>query len=100
VPTPATPVAPAAPATPRLGITVNDNAAGGAVVTYIAPGTSADGVDLRRDDVITKFNGRPVKTGDDLAELATKLKPGDSVTLDVLRGNQPKTLSLKVGSGN
>ena len=94
-----TPAAVMPPSAPRLGFGFDDNAKG-VVITYISPGTPADSVDLQPDDIITKVNGQAVKTGNDLKVLATKLRPGDSVTLDLLRGTQTKRLLMKVGSEN
>ncbi len=50
-------------------------------------------------DIITKVDGQTVSSSDDLANIIGSRKPGDTVTVTVLRGSPPKTLQLKVTLG-
>ncbi|MFZ5497402.1 MAG: Do family serine endopeptidase [Verrucomicrobiota bacterium] len=46
---------------------------------------------LKRDDVITAINGRPVATVDDLRLIIAQNPPGSKVTIDYLRDGKPAT---------
>ncbi len=49
-------------------------------------------------DIITAFNGHPVKNYTDLiAQLTDSAKPGDTVTLTILRNGQKQDVKVKVG---
>jgi S1-C subfamily serine protease len=56
-------------------------------VTLVKPG----------GDVITKVNGTPVTARHDIAELIAAMQPGDTVTLDVYRGNDHRAVKVKLG---
>jgi S1-C subfamily serine protease len=47
-------------------------------------------------DVITKVNGKPVTASQDIADLIAGMQPGDTVTLDVYRGNDRRTVKVKL----
>jgi len=49
-------------------------------------------------DVIVKLDGKPVGTMDDLSSTIAGHKPGDSVSLDILRGRQTKTIQATLGN--
>ena len=55
----------------------------GIYVYKILPGGAASRSDLRERDIITKFDGETVKTGDDLQKMLTYYKGGTTVTLTV-----------------
>lgn len=55
----------------------------GIYVYKIVEGGAAAGSDLRERDIITKFDGETVKTGDELQRLLTYYKGGSTVTLTV-----------------
>lgn len=66
----------------------------GAYIVNVVSGSPAEKAGLQPDDIVTKFDGVDLK-GDTngLADLITKRKPGDSVTMDVWRNGQTQTLS-------
>ena len=45
-------------------------------------------------DIITKADGKPVRSSDQLASIVSAHKPGDQITLEVLRNGAKKTLSV------
>ena len=47
---------------------------------------------LKTGDIITKFDGKDVKTYDDMVEMLNKKKPGDEVEVVVQRGSETNTL--------
>ncbi|HEV8421467.1 MAG TPA: trypsin-like peptidase domain-containing protein, partial [Actinomycetota bacterium] len=57
----------------------------GALVLALAPGGPADKAGLGVGDVIVAFDEKPVRTSDDLGKLILTRKPGDVVSVDVVR---------------
>jgi serine protease Do len=66
----------------------------GVVVRGVAPGGPAEKV-LKPGDVVTAIEGKPVKTSRELQEQIYYRKPGDTITLDVVRNNKPTKLKIK-----
>ncbi|MFE7418605.1 S1C family serine protease [Rhodococcus sp. NPDC057529] len=64
--------------TPLLGISVTDNARG-AEVLWISIGTPADDAGIEIGDVVTEFDGIPIRSSDDLSGLMIARHPGDAV---------------------
>lgn len=76
----------------QLGLTDH-----GATVVNVAQGSPAQAADLRQHDVIVRLNGREVAGVESVREAVAGMKPGDSITLDVIRGGQTLTLTAKLG---
>ncbi|MBI4030118.1 MAG: serine protease [Proteobacteria bacterium] len=58
----------------------------------------AEKAGLQTGDVFLSINGMPIKDGKKLKNyLVEKTKPGDTVSLEIMRGNEKKTLSLTLG---
>jgi S1-C subfamily serine protease len=85
----------------------------GAIIAQVVAGGPADKAGLReghdmvrfqgasvpRDaDIVTAVAGKPVRLEDDLGRLLNAYNPGQSVQLEILRGGQRKTISVKLGS--
>jgi serine protease Do len=68
----------------------------GAVVAQVSPGGAAAKAGMEPGDVITQFNGRPIKNNDELVRMVVATKPGTNVPVKVLRNKQEKTLTLTV----
>ena len=45
-------------------------------------------------DIITGINGRPIRTSSDLFKALDKLKVGDSLAVDLLRGNSEERVAV------
>jgi len=58
-------------------------------VTHVVPGSGAAIADLRVGDIVVRVNQRTVKEAPDLMAQLQHVKPGDTVTLDILRANDP-----------
>jgi S1-C subfamily serine protease len=56
-------------------------------------GTPAERAGLKAGDLITAFDGRPVKNLEDYSVLLFRHKPGDEISVTVRRGEE--TLELK-----
>ncbi len=67
---------------------------GGVRVVAVTSGSHAAGV-VQPGDVIVAANGKPVRTRTDLAAVAARLKPGDTVKIVVRRGGKKLTFSIR-----
>lgn len=71
----------------------------GAVITEVVPNSPAARAGLRRDDVITAVDERPVKTPADLRDAVQKAGPGKAVTLQVVRGKEKLAVKATLREG-
>lgn len=62
----------------------------GVLIAEVVPGSPADQAGLQAGDAILSFDGRPVKTGEELARLLKKHKPGDQVKVEAAQVDQEK----------
>lgn len=69
----------------------------GALVAGVEKGSPADKSGLEAGDVILKFDGKTIASSSDLPRVVAAVKPGKTVSADVLRKGNVKTLSVTVG---
>ena len=69
----------------KLGVKVDQSAAN-AVISEVTPGSPAERIGLKRGDVIESFGGIKVDSGNQLIELVRERRVGESVRLQVRRG--------------
>jgi S1-C subfamily serine protease len=69
----------------------------GVLVLGVVPGSPASRAGLRREDVITTINDQSIAGESDLGEIISRHRPGDRVTLTVLRGGQRTSVELVLG---
>ena len=67
---------------------------GGVRVVAVTSGSHAAGV-VQTGDVIVSANGKPVRTRTDLAAVAARLKPGDTIKIVVRRSGKKLTFSIR-----
>ncbi|MBI1278336.1 MAG: PDZ domain-containing protein [Anaerolineaceae bacterium] len=90
-------VAPTAvPQSPYVGVRVEDTAKGISVRDVIA-GSPAASAGLQVDDLIQKANGTSVKNVMEFAQAVLKMKPDDTLKLEIMRADKAQTLTVKVG---
>ncbi len=77
----------------QLGITQQT----GMVVGDVAPNTAASFAGLQRYDVITAIDGQQLQGDSDLAQIVDQHKPGDTLTLTVVRNSKTRTIKLTLG---
>lgn len=65
----------------------------GIVVAMVMPDSAAADADIQEGDVITAVNGVEVAAPEDVVSLISQLAAGDTVTLDVMRGDETLSLS-------
>ncbi len=82
---------------PFLGVQLM-NIDGGVAITNILAGSPAAEADLQIDDLIEAVNGEPVASPNDVAAAIRQLTPGDTVTLDLLRGDEPLSIEVVLGA--
>ncbi|HUL75000.1 MAG TPA: trypsin-like peptidase domain-containing protein [Vicinamibacterales bacterium] len=68
----------------------------GAVVAGVEQGAAADKAGIKRDDVITQFNGKPVKDNKALVDMVMHTAPGTTVPVEVYRSKKSMTVNVKV----
>ena len=82
-----------AQAVKELGLAGND----GVLVVQVSPDGPAAGAGIRRNDVILEVNRQKVTSVDQLRDLVTKLKAGQTAILRVARGQNAQYLPVKIG---
>lgn len=70
----------------------------GALIASVEPGGPAARAGLRNGDIVTKVNGKPIGPGQSLRALLLEYKPGDVVTLEVLRDGEQLSLDVTLGT--
>ncbi len=73
------------------GAWVGRNAAGEKTEAALFPGSPAEEVGLKRDDIITKFDEREISLQETLADIIIEYSPGDTVSLEVVRNGEKIT---------
>ena len=48
-------------------------------------------------DIVVKVEGSPVNSSERLRELVAEKKPGDTISVEILRGEDRQTLQIKLG---
>ncbi len=76
--------------------TLGLSAAGGALVVRVENGAPAGAAGIQPGDVITEFNGKPIKDSGDLVALVSGTPPGTSAPVRLVRDGKPMTLTVKV----
>ncbi|MDQ6673980.1 MAG: trypsin-like peptidase domain-containing protein [Chloroflexota bacterium] len=77
----------------RLGVQATD----GVVVGQVVPGSPAASAGLKPQDIISAVDGQPLQGESALAEAINGHKPGDAVSLTILRGQQQTSVSVTLG---
>jgi serine protease Do len=80
--------------TPALAKEFGVKESSGALVAGVTPKSPAEKAGLRDGDVITEFNGKPVKDSRHLKLQVGQMAPGTSVPMKVLRDGKMKSLDV------
>jgi S1-C subfamily serine protease len=70
----------------------------GALVEAVEPGSPAEKAGIQVNDLITAVNGAPVDANHALADLIRANKPGDKVTLSILRKGAARSIDVTLGT--
>jgi len=74
-----------------------DGRAGALLVVHITPGSPAAAAGVMVGDVVVEFDGQRVESPDDLLDLLVGERVGRQVTLQLLRGGAPASVTITVG---
>jgi S1-C subfamily serine protease len=85
------------PLSPSIAYQLGIQQSEGIVVADVVAASPADDAGIRPRDVITAVDNVPLKSDSDLAQFMSQHKPGDEVTLTVLRNNTPTSVKVKLG---
>jgi S1-C subfamily serine protease len=78
--------------TPQLKEQLDVNVDDGAVVESLTAGSPADEAGIRRGDVIVEIGGEEIKSGGAVATAVRKHKPGETVSVVIVRGSDRRTV--------
>lgn len=82
---------------PVMGVN-GENHPKGCKVTDVPEGYPAEKAGIKVGDIITKFQGQNLKSFNDLIVAVAKMDAGDKVSVEILRGDQTLTITMKLGS--
>ena len=69
----------------------------GALVADVVEGGPADKAGIERGDVIVTFDGKDISKSDDLPYIVASTPVGKTVTVEVIRKGQRKSIQVKIG---
>ncbi|MBC6980957.1 Do family serine endopeptidase [Caulobacter sp. 17J80-11] len=92
-----------------IGVTIGDltkdiaeslNMAGtkGAYITETVPGGPSDRAGLKPGDIVLRMNGQAITSSTDLTRQVGRVKAGEVIHLDVLRGGKAQTINIRSGT--
>jgi S1-C subfamily serine protease len=83
--------------TPDLAKEFGATAHSGALISDVAPGGPAEKAGLHRGDIVLQINGRPLTDQRDLQLTVSKMAPGTTINLVILRDGQQQQIPLTLG---
>lgn len=86
--------------TPKLAKALNVDANAGVAVTQVMPDSPADKAGLKQSDVITAIDGKPVENFSDLQNAIGLRRPGDKVTISLVRDGHKKEIHATLGKAS
>lgn len=69
----------------------------GALITNVIKNSAADRAGLQAEDIILRYNERPVENAASLRNAVYMMKPGTQVTLTILRNNELTQVPVTIG---
>jgi S1-C subfamily serine protease len=69
----------------------------GALIASVSPNGAAAAAGLQAGDVIVQFDSKPVTDTQSLGDAIANHNPGDTVSVNVVRGTQQLTVNVKLG---
>jgi S1-C subfamily serine protease len=69
----------------------------GALVGTVTPGTPAADAGIRTGDLIVAFDGKTIRNPSELSLSVLQKQPGDTVKVELRRGGDTKTVTVKLG---
>jgi len=84
--------------TPELAQSFGIKETKGVIVADVVADGPADKADLKRGDVVLKFNGKEVENSPSLSRMVAATAPNTAVTVSVLRDGKPKEMKVTIGT--
>lgn len=82
---------------PRLGIRAQDTEDGkGVKVLGVDEGSAAEKAGIKKDDIITEFEGKDINSADQLADAARSVKDKSSMSVKFMRDGRSQTVEVKI----
>jgi S1-C subfamily serine protease len=69
----------------------------GVIVGTVQPGSAADKAGIKREDIITAFNGNAVNDANELRNLVAATQPGTEATVTILRDGREQQVKVTLG---
>lgn len=85
-----------APITPDVAAAFKLPVSEGVIVGSVVPNSPAAKAGIRKGDIITSMNGKPVEDGSVIQEFIRSAKIGDKMTFKLLRDGKEKTITVTV----
>ena len=82
--------------TPELAAQFGANVEAGALVTGVAPDSPGEKAGLKKGDIITKFNGREIRSIQDLHSSVVETAVNSKVDITIARANQEMVLNTVI----
>ena len=86
------------PVTADIARSLNLPSVKGAIVNGVEPGSPADRAGLETGDVITKFNGQALESGNDLRNLVASTAPGSKATVTIVRQGRTQDVAVQLAN--
>lgn len=83
--------------TPAVAAQLRASVQNGAVIGAVVPGSPAATAGLRARDIVTAIDGQPLTEESSLARILGQKRPGDAVTLSIIRGGQSQDVTVTLG---
>lgn len=86
------------PVTQQIADSLGLPSPAGVLVTGAAPHTPAERAGIASGDVIVRFAGREIESGNDFDNVVRSTTPGTTVTVDLMRDGTPRTANATLSS--
>lgn len=87
------------PVPPAMAAQLRLRSRGGAVVEAVIPGSPAEQAGIQQYDVIEQVDGKDVGSPEQLRQIISGRKPGESVSFGIVREGKRRTVEVAVRSG-
>src|SRR5664280_1318306 len=83
---------------PELQVQYGFTISSGAVVMSVISGTGAASAGVKQGDIIVKIDATKISSAQDVTSVISAKRPGDNITVEVVRGKKHLTLTITLGN--
>jgi Do/DeqQ family serine protease len=80
----------------RKELELPENIDGALITNIFIPSPALDG-EIRPGDLVVKVNDKPVRNSDDMTRAVTGLRPGEKISIQVIRKSKVENLTVTIG---